>query len=64
MRGLGQQSLTWGSSGIEQHESERDGGTVATISTKWFRACESYDVDVAAGEDAVLIPRSPSPLIP
>lgn len=33
---------------------ERDGGTVATISRKWFRVRESYGVDVTKGEDVPL----------
>ena len=43
-----------------EYEIERDGGTVATISKKWFRVLDSYGVDVAVGEDAPLVSRSPA----
>jgi uncharacterized protein YxjI len=34
---------------------ERDGQTVATISKRWLSMTDSYAVDVAPGEDDVLI---------
>ena len=34
---------------------ERDGQTVATVSKRWLSVAESYTVDVAPGEDHVLI---------
>ena len=34
---------------------ERDGQTVATISKRWLTVTTSYTVDVAPGEDDVLI---------
>jgi uncharacterized protein YxjI len=34
---------------------ERDGQTVATVSKRWLSVTDSYTVDVAPGEDHVLI---------
>ena len=34
---------------------ERDGQTVATVSKRWLSVADSYTVDVAPGEDHVLI---------
>jgi uncharacterized protein YxjI len=34
---------------------ERGGRTVATVSKKWFRLTDTYGVDVADGEDALVI---------
>ncbi len=34
---------------------ERDGDRVATVSKKWFSIRDTYAVDVAAGEDHLLI---------
>jgi uncharacterized protein YxjI len=34
---------------------ERDGQTVATVSRRWLSVTDSYAVDVAPGEDTVLI---------
>jgi len=38
-----------------EYRFERDGQTVATVSKKWFAFSDSYGVDIAEGEDAVLI---------
>ena len=38
-----------------EYEIERDGDTVATVSKKWFRVRDTYGVEVAAGQDDVLI---------
>lgn len=40
-----------------QHEYriERDGTPVATISKRWFRVRDTYGVDVAAGQDDLLV---------
>ncbi len=38
-----------------EYEIERGGDKVAEISKRWFRVRETYGVEVAAGEDPVLI---------
>jgi len=38
-----------------EYEIERSGDKVAEISKKWFRLRDTYGVEVAAGEDPVLI---------
>jgi uncharacterized protein YxjI len=38
-----------------EYEIERDGHTVATVSKKWFRARETYGVQLAEGQDVPLI---------
>ncbi|HTY73462.1 MAG TPA: LURP-one-related family protein [Actinomycetes bacterium] len=38
-----------------EYEIERDGDTVATVSKKWFRARDTYGVEVAPGEDDALV---------
>ena len=42
---------------IVDHEYtiERDGGTVAEISKRWFRVRDTYGVEVAPGENDILI---------
>ena len=38
-----------------EYEIERDSGTVATVSKKWFRIRDSYGVQLAEGQDVPLI---------
>jgi len=38
-----------------EYEIERDGDTVAKVSKKWFRARETYGVQLAQGQDIPLI---------
>ena len=38
-----------------EYEIERDGDTVATVSKKWFRVRETYGVEIAPGQDIVLL---------
>ncbi len=38
-----------------EYEIERDGHTVATVSKKWFRARDTYGVQLAEGQDVPLI---------
>jgi uncharacterized protein YxjI len=38
-----------------EYEIERGGGTVATVSKKWFRVRETYGVEVLPGQDDALI---------
>ena len=38
-----------------EYEIERDGDTVATVSKKWFRARETYGVQLAENQDVPLI---------
>ncbi len=38
-----------------EYEIERDGTTVATVSKKWFRVRDTYGVEIAPGEDIVLL---------
>jgi uncharacterized protein YxjI len=42
---------------ILQHEYriERDGTPVATISKRWFRIRDTYGVDIAPGQDDLLV---------
>ena len=42
---------------IVQHEYriEQDGGTVASVSKKWFRVSDSYGVEIGPGQDDALI---------
>jgi uncharacterized protein YxjI len=42
---------------IAEHEYtiERDGTTVAEVSKRWFRVRDTYGVEVAPGEDDILI---------
>ncbi len=37
-----------------EYEIEGDGGTIATVSKKWFRVRDTYGVEVAPGADPVL----------
>src|SRR3954454_19861124 len=38
-----------------EYEIERDSGTVATVSKKWFRVRDTYGVQMAQGQDIPLI---------
>jgi len=38
-----------------EYEFRRGGGTVATVSKRWFSWTDTYGVDIGAGEDPVLI---------
>ena len=38
-----------------EYEIERDGHKIAEVSKKWFRIADTYGVEVAAGEDPVLL---------
>ena len=38
-----------------EYEVKRDGDVVATVSKKWFRARETYGIEIAAGEDEGLL---------
>ena len=38
-----------------EYEIERDGGTVATVSKKWFRIRDTYGVEIHPGQDDALI---------
>lgn len=38
-----------------EYEFERDGREVATVSKRWFRVRDSYGVEIAPGEDDVLV---------
>jgi uncharacterized protein YxjI len=38
-----------------EYEFERDGNEVAKVSKRWFRVRDSYGVEVAPGEDDVLV---------
>jgi uncharacterized protein YxjI len=38
-----------------EYEIERDGSTVAEISKRWFRIRDAYGIEVAPGEDDVLV---------
>jgi uncharacterized protein YxjI len=38
-----------------EYELERDGDTVATISKRWFRARDTYGVEIKEGQNDVLI---------
>jgi uncharacterized protein YxjI len=38
-----------------EYEIERDGDTIATVSKHWFRARDTYGVEIQAREDDVLI---------
>jgi uncharacterized protein YxjI len=38
-----------------EYEIERDGHTVAEISKRWFRARDTYGIEIARGEDDALI---------
>jgi uncharacterized protein YxjI len=38
-----------------EYEIERDGDTVAHVSKRWFRARETYGIEIAAGQDDALI---------
>ena len=35
--------------------SRRDGGKIAEVSKKWFRVRDTYGVEIAPGENAVLV---------
>lgn len=38
-----------------EYEIERDGQTVAEVSKRWFRVRDTYGIEVAPGEDDVLV---------
>ncbi|MCU0309774.1 MAG: LURP-one-related family protein [Acidimicrobiales bacterium] len=38
-----------------EYEIERDGDTVATVSKRWFRVRDTYGIEIADGEDDVLL---------
>jgi uncharacterized protein YxjI len=38
-----------------EYEIERDGDTIARVSKKWFRVRDTYGIEVAAGENDVLV---------
>jgi uncharacterized protein YxjI len=38
-----------------EYEIERDGDTVATVSKRWFRVRATYGIEIADGEDDVLL---------
>jgi uncharacterized protein YxjI len=38
-----------------EYEIERDGETVAWVSKKWFRMRETYGIEIASGQDTVLL---------
>jgi uncharacterized protein YxjI len=38
-----------------EYEIERDGQTVAWVSKKWFRMRETYGIEIASGQDTVLL---------
>ena len=38
-----------------EYEIEGDDGTIATVSKKWFRVADTYGVEVAPGQDPVVI---------
>jgi uncharacterized protein YxjI len=38
-----------------EYEVERDGHTVATVSKRWFRVRDTYGIEIADGEDDVLL---------
>lgn len=38
-----------------EYEIERDGHKIAEVSKKWFRIADTYGVEVAGGEDPVLV---------
>ena len=38
-----------------EYEIERDGQTVATVSKRWFRVRDTYGIEIADGEDDVLL---------
>ncbi len=38
-----------------EYKIERHGETIATVSKKWFRVRESYGIEIAPGQDAVLL---------
>jgi len=38
-----------------EYDIERDGETVAEVSKRWFRARETYGIEIAPGQDDALI---------
>ncbi|MFL5835630.1 MAG: hypothetical protein ACJ76K_03455 [Solirubrobacteraceae bacterium] len=38
-----------------EYEVKRDGDVIATVSKKWFRARETYGIEIAACEDEALL---------
>lgn len=38
-----------------EYEIERDGDTVATVSKRWFRVRDTYGIEIADGQDDVLL---------
>ena len=38
-----------------EYEIEQDGNTVATVSKKWFRVRDTYGVEIAPGQDVILL---------
>ena len=38
-----------------EYDIEQDGNTVATVSKKWFRVRDTYGVEIAPGQDVILL---------